>query len=62
MVPGLVQADRWSDRFGPLRATFECLCLFSVGLLLAGLAAHLPARVAGRVLQSRGGAMLWVAL
>ena len=58
----MLLAGRWSERFGPPRAPVGGLRLFGAGLLVAGLAAHMPVRVAGRVLQGLGGGMLGVTL
>jgi MFS family permease len=61
-VLGMVQAGRWCDRHGPIRATVAGLLLFGAGLLLAGGANAMSAVVAGRVVQGLGAGMLGVSL
>lgn len=61
-VLGMVQAGRWCDRHGPLRATAVGLVLFGAGLLVAGGATAMAAVVAGRIVQGLGSGMLGVSL
>ena len=61
-VLGMVAAGQWCDRRGARPAAAAGLAVFSVGLLVAGLASGMVAIAAGRVLQGLGSGMLGVAL
>ncbi len=53
-VVGIVLAGRQADRHGPAVPYLGGLLLFTVGLLVAGLAPSMPVLVSGRVLQGFG--------
>ena len=52
----------WSDRTGPAVPLLASLALFSLGLLVCGLAPTMEVLLAGRVLQGLGGGALTVGL
>jgi len=53
-VVGIVVAGRQADRHGPALPYVGGLLLFTIGLLVAGLAPAMPVLVAGRTLQGLG--------
>lgn len=53
-LPGIVIAGRFTDRFGPVRPFAMGLALFSIGLVMGGLAPSMPALVLARVVQGIG--------
>jgi MFS family permease len=55
-------AGTWCDRRGPARPSIIGVVLFSLGLLLAGLATDMWALIAGRLVQGFGGGLITVAL
>jgi MFS family permease len=58
-VVGMVAAGSWSDRRGPAGPLVTSLALFTVGILMSGLAPTMTVLVAGRVVQGLGtGAMI----
>ena len=61
-VIGMTLAGRWSDRAGPARPLWLGLACFIAGLLVAGLAQHMPVLVLGRLLQGLGAGAISVAL
>lgn len=61
-VVGMVAAGMWSDRTGPVVPLLASLALFSVGLVVAGLAPSMEVLLVGRVLQGLGGGALTVGL
>jgi MFS family permease len=61
-VIGMTLAGRWSDQQGPARPLWLGLACFIAGLLLAGLAQHMPVLVLGRLLQGLGAGAISVAL
>ncbi len=61
-VVGMVAAGSWSDRRGPAGSLVASLALFTVGVLLSGLAPSMPVLVAGRVVQGLGTGALIVSL
>ncbi|MEW9873242.1 MFS transporter [Arthrobacter sp. HS15c] len=61
-VIGMVAAGNWSDRRGPAAPLYASVALFVLGLLIAGMAASMPALVAGRLVQGLGGGAMTVAL
>ena len=61
-VVGMVTAGAWADRRGPRTPLAAALALFSLGLLVCGLAPSMEVLVAGRVLQGLGGGALTVCL
>ena len=61
-VVGMVAAGMWSDRRGPAGALAVSLVLFSVGVLVCGLAPSMEVLVAGRVVQGLGTGALIVSL
>jgi MFS family permease len=61
-VVGMVAAGSWSDRRGPAGPLVASLALFTVGVLLSGLAPAMPVLVAGRVVQGLGTGALIVSL
>lgn len=61
-VVGMVLAGGWSDRAGPARPVAAGVALFCLGLLVAGLSAHMWVLVAGRLVQGFGGGLVNVAL
>lgn len=61
-VIGMVAAGQWSDRHGPRRALEVAAVVFSLGLLVCGLAPTMEAFVAGRLLQGLGSGALIAAL
>lgn len=61
-VVGMVVAGMWSDRSGPGRPLVASLVLFSLGLLVCGLAPSMEVLVVGRVVQGLGGGALTVGL
>ena len=61
-VVGMVAAGTWSDRHGPAGSLLVSLVLFTVGVLVSGLAPSMPVLVAGRVVQGLGTGALIVSL
>ena len=61
-VVGMVAAGAWSDRRGPAGSLLVSLVLFTVGVLVCGLAVSMPVLVAGRVVQGLGTGALIVSL
>jgi MFS family permease len=61
-VIGMTLAGRWSDQQGPARPLWLGLVCFIAGLLVAGLAHHMPVLVLGRLLQGLGAGAISVAL
>lgn len=61
-VVGMVAAGTWSDRTGPVVPLLVSMALFSLGLLVCGLAPSMEVLLAGRVLQGLGGGALTVGL
>ena len=61
-VVGMVAAGAWSDRRGPAVPLAVALVLFSLGLVVCGIAPSMDVLVAGRVLQGLGGGALSVGL
>lgn len=61
-VLAMALAGPWSDRRGAWLPSVAGLLLFAAGLLMAGLATHMPVLVVGRLLQGLGGGMLGVTL
>ena len=61
-VVGMVAAGMWSDRSGPVVPLLASLALFSLGLLVCGLAPSMELLLVGRVLQGLGGGALTVGL
>ena len=58
----MVAAGAWSDRRGPAGSLLVSLVLFTVGVLVSGLAPSMPVLVAGRVVQGLGTGALIVSL
>ncbi|MGA6149713.1 MFS transporter [Stenotrophomonas sp. NPDC077461] len=61
-VIGMTLAGRWSDQRGPARPLWLGLACFIAGLLVAGLAQHMPILVLGRLMQGLGAGAISVAL
>lgn len=61
-VIGNVAAGNWSDRRGPTLPLYASVCLFVLGLLVAGTAVSMSVLVAGRLVQGLGAGALNVAL
>lgn len=61
-VVGMVAAGARSDRRGPVGPLLVSLVLFSVGLVVCGLAPSMEVLVAGRVLQGLGSGAMTVCL
>lgn len=61
-VVGMVAAGMWSDRTGPTVPLLTALALFSLGLLVCGVAPSMEILLIGRVLQGLGGGALTVVL
>ncbi|WP_307818065.1 MFS transporter [Janibacter endophyticus] len=61
-VIGMVAAGQWSDRHGPRRALEVAIVVFSLGLLVCGLAPTMEVFVGGRLLQGLGSGGLIAAL
>ncbi|MCF7749601.1 MFS transporter [Bacillus subtilis subsp. subtilis] len=61
-VIGMTLAGYWSDQRGPARPLWLGLACFIGGLLVAGLAQHMPVLVLGRLLQGLGAGAMSVAL
>lgn len=61
-VIGMTLAGRWSDQRGPARPLWLGLACFIAGLLVAGLAQHMPVLVLGRLMQGLGAGAISVAL
>jgi len=61
-VVGMVAAGTWSDRHGPAGSLLVSLVLFTVGILVSGLAPSMPVLVTGRVVQGLGTGALIVSL
>lgn len=61
-VVGMVAAGMWSDRTGPVVPLLASMALFSLGLLVCGVAPSMDVLLVGRVLQGLGGGALTVGL
>ncbi|RRU16035.1 MFS transporter [Stenotrophomonas sp. 278] len=61
-VIGMTLAGRWSDQQGPSQPLWLGLACFVAGLLVAGLAQHMPVLVVGRLLQGLGAGAISVSL
>lgn len=61
-VVGMVATGWWSDRAGPARPLVAAIVLFTVGLVICGVATTMPTLVAGRLVQGLGGGGLTVGL
>ena len=61
-VVGMVAAGAWSDRTGPVVPLLASMALFSLGLLVCGLAPTMEVLLVGRVLQGLGGGAVTVGL
>lgn len=61
-VVGMVAAGMWSDRTGPAVPLLASMALFSLGLVVCGLAPSMEVLLVGRVLQGLGGGALVVGL
>ena len=61
-VIGMTLAGRWSDQQGPARPLWLGLVCFIAGLLVAGLAQHMPVLVLGRLMQGLGAGAISVSL
>ncbi|GID96452.1 MFS transporter [Amorphoplanes digitatis] len=61
-VVGMVAFGSWADRRGPAVPLLASVCIFALGLALAGTATAMPVFVAGRFLQGLGAGGETVAL
>ena len=61
-VVGMVGAGIWADRRGPARPLIAAIIVFTVGLIVAGLALAMPVLVAGRFVQGFGSGAMTVAI
>lgn len=61
-VVGMVAAGARSDRRGPVGPLLVSMALFSLGLVVCGLAPTMEVLVAGRILQGLGGGAMTVCL
>jgi MFS family permease len=61
-VLGMVLAGAWSDRRGPATPLKASLAIFSLGLVVCGVAPTMGLLVVGRVFQGLGGGALTVGL
>lgn len=61
-VIGMVAAGAWSDRAGPRAPLYTAIALFTIGLVIAGLATDMYVLVLGRLIQGLGGGGQTVAL
>ncbi len=61
-VVGMTLAGHWSDEKGPAKPLWLGLGCFVAGLLVAGLARHMPVLVLGRLLQGLGAGAISVSL
>ena len=61
-VVGMVAAGARSDRRGPVGPLLVAMVLFSLGLVVCGLAPSMEVLVAGRILQGLGGGAMTVCL
>lgn len=61
-VVGMVVGGWWSDRAGPRQVTVVGVGLFTLGLLVAGLALTMEVFVAGRAVQGLGSGLTTVAV
>ncbi|RWZ67740.1 MFS transporter [Labedella populi] len=61
-VVGMVGAGIWADRRGPARPLVAAVLVFTVGLIVAGLAFGMPMLVAGRFVQGFGSGAMTVAI
>jgi MFS family permease len=61
-VVGMVGAGIWADRRGPARPLIAAIVVFTLGLIVAGLALGMPALVAGRFVQGFGSGAMTVAI
>lgn len=58
----IVLSGQWADRLGPAKPFLAGVSIFSLGLLLAGVAPNMLVFIAGRILQGLGGGAITVAL
>ncbi|RUQ98246.1 MFS transporter [Labedella endophytica] len=61
-VVGMVGAGIWADRRGPARPLVAAIVVFTIGLIVAGLALAMPALVAGRFVQGFGSGAMTVSI
>lgn len=61
-VIGMVVAGNWSDRHGPVRPLYTAAVVFTIGLVIAGLATSMVILVIGRLFQGLGTGAVIVAL
>ncbi|GAA1939715.1 MFS transporter [Nocardioides marmoribigeumensis] len=61
-VVGLVVGGRWTDARGLRAPTYAGGAVFTLGLLVSGLAGSMPVLVAGRLVQGLGAGVVLVAL
>ncbi len=61
-VVGMVAAGMWSDRSGVLRPLMASMVVFSLGLVVCGLAPTMEVLVIGRVVQGLGSGAMVVAV
>ncbi|MCW4456668.1 MFS transporter [Microbacterium sp. MPKO10] len=61
-IIGMVGAGSWADRRGPVLSLYASVTLFTIGLLVAGVAGSMAVFVLGRLLQGFGGGGLTVAV
>jgi len=61
-VVGMVAAGMWSDRTGPTVPLLASMALFTLGLVVCGLAPSMEVLLVGRVVQGLGGGALIVGL
>lgn len=61
-VVGMVGAGIWADRRGPTRPLVAAVLVFTIGLIVAGLALGMPMLVAGRFVQGFGSGAMTVAI
>ncbi|PSL37837.1 MFS transporter [Labedella gwakjiensis] len=61
-IVGMVGAGIWADRRGPARPLVAAIIVFTIGLIVAGLALAMPVLVAGRFVQGFGSGAMTVAI
>ncbi|MBK0418316.1 MFS transporter [Leucobacter sp. CSA1] len=61
-VIGMVAAGAWSDRTGPRAPLYTAVLLFTIGLVVSGVAADMYTLIAGRLIQGLGGGAQTVSL
>ncbi|HWS50213.1 MAG TPA: MFS transporter [Microbacterium sp.] len=61
-VIGMVAAGAWSDRSGPRVPLYTAVVLFTIGLIVSGLAPDMYTFIAGRLIQGLGAGGQTVAL